>query len=123
MKKILILEDSEERKAWFRKQLDDDDTKYFIVDTVEHAIDLLQEHSFDYAYLDHDLLPAYQTFYSQHSALRLVKYIVKYTPNIGFITIHSINRAASNEMAKQLDNAGYEVNQIPFYKLREQGHL
>lgn len=111
MKKKLILEDNPQRIAHFRREF----PKSSIVETVQEAIDALQEWDWDYLSLDHDL--GGEVFVDNarpDCGMEVVRWLVENKPPIRHVTIHTANRGASERMYAALVEAGYETTRAPF---------
>ena len=99
--KVLVLEDTPERIAWFKERL----PNAVYVTTAENAIDRIRRHTFNVVFLDHDL-------HWMHADNTIVKgtgkEVALYLKKIdfpGIIVIHSKHDEAADVMRNILPNA------------------
>ncbi len=121
MKRILIVEDDDSRRAWFDKQFADypRDT----TDDVSVAVQLLLERDYDLIFLDHDL--AEDHYHLEMADDGLTGYVVaawlaehpERQPEAQII-IHSLNYPGSERMRQCLQDAGRNAEYVPFPYLR-----
>ncbi|NUN93380.1 MAG: response regulator [Verrucomicrobiae bacterium] len=95
--RILIVEDSETRLAFFRRQCDGHELA--VADTAQGAIELLGKTEFDLVFLDHDLAEPIGT--GRDVALHLRTSGRLKTP----VIIHSMNLGAAEAMVRLLSRA------------------
>lgn len=100
--KVLILEDSEERIAWFKERLPN---AMYAKTSVEAAL-LLAKHKFNVAFLDHDL------HWMHQSTIKIFKgtgrEVARFMQTIkfkGLVVIHSRNPLGADMMCEYLPQA------------------
>lgn len=122
--KILVVEDMEVRNTWFRQHFIG--TNIDFAYTVDQAKVFLDETEYDTIFLDHDLSDDHYAMIGRFDNTELVgtgadaaKYIVKKksSPKAQII-VHSLNPSGSANIFAILNNAGYNVERIPFLDLQ-----
>lgn len=118
MKKILILEDNEERIKFFKKKLDKyHQTVYF--DNVGKAIEYINNNEVDILFLDHDLdQRIFVSSDEENTGFQFAKYIKKSGKTFDQIIIHSMNCMGSKKMEEELSCSTKDLQRTPFYLLR-----
>lgn len=116
---IFILEDSKERIEWFMKQFGNHNlTIRSEVDDI--TLGLVNSANWDIFLLDHDLEP--HLFRKEKNGNTLAKYLVENNlQKQAIFYVHSMNPIGANNICKTLDSAGYEVQWIPYYLLKQCG--
>jgi len=110
--KVLLLEDSEQRHAWFKERFKDID----ITDVPAEAIELLKKNSYDLICLDHDLEWSHYLTDCQckeSTGLAVAKWLGENPDNNpkAKILIHSCNGPGSIRMQESLNRP---CTRIPF---------
>jgi len=116
---IFILEDSQERIEYFKKQFNN---HYLTIaeNINEPVYQCLKTKKFDIVFLDHDL--ENHLLRQEKNGHTLAKYLVKYKlQSHAIVYIHSMNPIGANNILKTLTNAGYEAQWIPYYLLKQCG--
>ena len=114
MKKILFLDDNNDRTEAFLKNYPDADT----VETAEAAIKALQKSKYTDVFLDHDLGgEAWVDSSRDDTGMGVVRWIIANGPAIENIVVHSHNTIAGPKMKDALKDAGYKVVYTPFANL------
>lgn len=115
---VLLLDDDTRRHRWFIKRFDGDDLD--IAETVEEAIELLKECSYDAIFLDHDLLPHHYES-NDHDDFGKTGYAVaewlKERPDLqraATIVVHTRNADAAIPMVQILRESGRNVEYCAF---------
>ena len=110
---VLLLDDDERRHRWFIKRFDGDNLD--IAETVEEAIELLKECSYDAIFLDHDLLPHHYES-NNHGDFGQTGYAVAKwltgRPDLqraATIIVHTRNADAAITMVEKLRESGRNV--------------
>lgn len=86
--------------------------------TAEECIRLLPICDWSIVWLDHDLGgEAFVNSDRDDTGMGVVRWIVANKPKIDKIVVHSLNHPAATEMSAKLDDAGYDVEVIPFTSL------
>ena len=120
-KRVLIVEDDEARREWFRGRLRDCDLD-ITCDVVE-AVRWLAENEYDLILLDHDLREEH--YWSDEPDDERTGYAVAAwlaahpeTQTSAQIVIHSLNYAGAERMLAALLATGFEAECIPFHYLQ-----
>lgn len=123
--KILILEDSNERNNWFGKALIGNLVDFAYTST--QANDYLLKNIYDVIFLDHDL--AEEHYVAMHAVedveligtgVDTAKFIAenKCSPKAQVI-VHSLNTVSSQSIFAILQEAGYNVQKVPYLELKQ----
>lgn len=116
---IFILEDSQDRIEYFKKQFE----MHNLVIHTEITKDTyytLEHNKFDILFLDHDLES--HIIRREKSGKDVAMFLSgNKLQTKSVIYIHSMNPIGANNMLKILDKAGYEVQWIPFFLLKQSG--
>lgn len=115
--RILFLDDCPNRTKWFLSV----NPSAFTFETANDIIESLKVTvgQIDELYLDHDLGGNHFTRSDiENCGMEVVRFLCQEKRNIKDIVVHSLNPVAAKEMALKLDDAGYTVHIIPFYKLK-----
>jgi CheY-like chemotaxis protein len=120
-KRVLIVEDDEVRREWFRGRLDA--CELTITCDAGEAVRLLAENEYDLILLDHDLLENH--YRSDESDDERTGYAVaawlaahRGAQPRAEVVIHSLNYAGAERMLAALLAAGFDAQCIPFHHLR-----
>jgi hypothetical protein len=92
----------------------------FCAETAEQMIALLQKHAGPdvFAFLDHDLGgKQWVDSAEKNTGMEVVRWIVANKPPLKHVVVHSHNNIAAKEMRLKLADAGYSVEEVPFYRL------
>lgn len=121
---ILVLEDDDCRMAKIYNQLFNH--KVTRVTTVSEAIKSLNQNSYDYIMLDHDLGDEHYELYKvqafggetwvpkEPTGMRAAEHIANNTINVKAIIVHSLNNVQAPKMVKLLEEAGYLATWWPY---------
>jgi hypothetical protein len=123
---IFILEDSPERIEYFKKQFSNHNVIIFskISESMEEIGYLLRKRNFDIFFLDHDLQDHLTRIGIEKNGNTLAKYLVENNlQKQAIFYIHSMNPIGANDICRTLNDAGYEVQWIPFHLLKQCGGL
>ena len=113
--RVLVVEDEDYRKEWFRKQY----PEAIIVTHPDKAIAALLERQWDLLYLDHDL------GLEPRNGRDVAKWLVRERlaqPDIR-IVVHSVNVVSGPKIERELREGGRRAEWRPFYTLTEQAVL
>lgn len=80
--------------------------------TTSQCIERLNQY-YDIVFLDHDL----GDDPGVGSGMDVVKWVAENKPQVKVFVVHSMNPVAAENMRSLLDNSGYAVYKIPFYKI------
>lgn len=118
---IFILEDSQERIDYFKKTYSNHDVIIFTEVGEDNSIHyVLKKQKFDLIFLDHDLESHHKMFRHSQTGYDVAKFLVENNlQKQAIIYVHSMNPVGGNNIVKLLDNAGYEVQWIPFHLLKQ----
>lgn len=121
VKKVFILEDDENRIAWFQDKFAYAQA-FFVTKQTGTAIEVLNQLKFDLIFLDHDLEPSHYSDFAEGREPQMeltglyVAKNLKDTLNVDTpVIIHSMNPVGSQKMNQELPNAIQE----PFHLLME----
>ena len=123
--RVLLLEDSMERISWFAKRFIGKVVDYAY--TADQANEFLLKNTYDIIFLDHDLaeehyVAMYQPLDTELSGTGVdtAKFIAsnKCSPKAQII-IHSLNSVGSQSIFAILDDAGYNVQKVPYLELKK----
>ena len=123
--RVLLLEDSMERISWFAKRLIGKVVDYAY--TADQANEFLLKNTYDIIFLDHDLAEEHYVAMYQPLDTQLIgtgvdtaKFIAnnKCSPKAQII-IHSLNSVGSQNIFAILDDAGYNVQKVPYLELKK----
>jgi CheY-like chemotaxis protein len=119
MKKILFLDDSEERHKIFKEKFNIPDTKVIHVRTVQEAIDELDKGDVEVAFLDHDLGGEMFVKRVEGTGYEVVLHIEKMPKEKRpyQVIIHSHNPAGVIRMRNALQRSVEKVQIAPFGSL------
>lgn len=110
--RVLLVEDSEERVAWFRQRFPE---HLDVTASVDEAIQRLQERQYDLLFLDHDL--GTEPRVGRDVAQWLIAH-PENNPNL-FTIVHSVNHVSGPKIVQDLrDQAKRPVWWVPFLVLR-----
>ena len=121
LKRVLLVEDDEERCSWFRERL-----ASHVLDVTcdtSQAIEWLEEREYSAILLDHDLVEEHY-FSDDHDDERTGYAIAAWLgaqPDRqlrALIVIHSLNYVGAQRMLDVLEVAGREAQHIPFHFLQ-----
>jgi hypothetical protein len=118
---IFILEDTQERIDWFKKQFDN---HYLTIAEYvnEPVCQCLKDRKFDLIFLDHDLEDHLTRPTNVKTGNTLAKYLVKNNlQSQAIFYVHSMNPIGANNIVRTLNDAGYEVQWLPYHLLRQCG--
>ena len=112
--KILIVEDSSERIAVFKRNLIGHNIH--VACSAEQAYKIIEaEDRFDYIFLDHDLCGGTYEPSDNNSGYGVAKYIASYPEKHPHrAIIHSLNPSGASNIHSALEEAGIICNKIPF---------
>ena len=120
-RRILIVEDDEERCAWFRERL-----AGILLDVtcdVRVAVRWLEERDYRALLLDHDL--ADEHYFSsepddERTGYAVARWLADHptAQRDALIVVHSLNYAGASRMLAVLRAAGRDAEHIPFYYLQ-----
>mgnify|MGYP001593593680 CR=1 FL=1 len=111
---ILVVEDSEERKVWFREQYKDADELVF-TDDPDEAIRLLsREKEWDVLFLDHDL--GREPKSGRNVTLWLCEQPRAHQKDV-YTLVHSVNVVSGPKIEREMLAAGRPCRWLPFYIL------
>jgi CheY-like chemotaxis protein len=120
--RILIVEDDEDRRAWFRLKFADCDLN--ITGDVQQAFIWLAEAEFNLILLDHDLIEDHY-FSDQHDDERTGYAVATWLAlhpdrqRDATITIHSLNYLGAERMLDRLRESGRDAEHVPFQYMLE----
>ncbi|MEQ1606479.1 MAG: cyclic-phosphate processing receiver domain-containing protein [Pyrinomonadaceae bacterium] len=115
---VMLLDDDERRHRWFKKRFDGDDL--FIAATVDEAVELLEDASYDAIFLDHDLLPHHyesndhDDFHSTGYAIAEFLHDRPELQRAATIIVHTRNSDAAVKMVQKLRDSGRNVEYCAF---------
>ena len=110
--KILILEDSSKRIAWFSEEFKEYDL--VIANNSSMAIDILKTMNFDLAMLDHDLGQKIFAKSDKNSGFAVAEEIPKNPESVKNVIVHSYNPEGSIRMMKVFEKCGIKAYQMPY---------
>jgi CheY-like chemotaxis protein len=119
--RVLLLDDDERRHDWFAERFDGDQLDIAVEPAA--AIELLAANAYDAIFLDHDLLPEhYRTTNSrdeERTGYAVAAWLAAHPDRQrdATIVIHSLNYTGAGRMLDALQNAGRDVEHIPFHYL------
>lgn len=115
---VMLLDDDERRHRWFKKRFVGDDLD--IASTVGDAKVLLDEHTYDAIFLDHDLLPHHYES-NDHDDFANTGYAIAEWLNqraelqrAATIIVHTRNADAAIQMVQKLRETGRNVEYCAF---------
>jgi len=121
MNRVLIVEDNEERCAWFHEKFEAAERD--VTCDVREAIEWLAERDYSVIMLDHDL--ADEHYYTDEPDDERTGYAVAAwlaahpdRQRDATIIIHSLNFAGSRRMLDTLRDAGRDAEYVPFHYLQ-----
>ena len=115
MSRILVVEDEEYRRAWFRRYITTETHELDITGDVDEAIGLLMSGDYRILWLDHDLCTEPKV------GRDIAKWLIAHPhilPSLN-IYVHSVNAISGPKMVMELAEAGRRVEYWPFHKLAE----
>lgn len=122
---VLVVEDNEERIAWFKKHLGKIGVQATYAQTPAKAENVIGAHRFDIVFLDHDAVPMFiersdpryfeLSFYNVASMLERQKWD-------GTVIIHSHNHVGARRMGHALGRYAH-VEIIPFGQFQLGGYV
>jgi hypothetical protein len=118
---IFILEDSESRIEWFKKQFDNHNL-IICSEINDNTYALVTENKYDIIFLDHDLESHLLRRNDNGNTLALYLANANLQSHAIFY-VHSMNPIGANNICRTLEKAGYEVQWIPFHLLKQCGGL
>ena len=115
---VFLLDDDTRRHRWFKKRFAGDELD--IAETVDEAKELLQQHSYDAIFLDHDLLPEhYET--NDHNDFARTGYAIaewlsenKELQRSATFIVHTRNADGAFKMVEKLRDSGRQVEYVAF---------
>ena len=115
--RILIVEDDELRRCWFREQFAQFECD--VTDQVAVAIQWLTQRDYDLIFLDHDLIEEHYFIEAADDGLTgyTVAAWLAENPDRQLqaqIIIHSLNYSGSQRMLELMQNAGRKAEHLPF---------
>lgn len=119
---VIFLDDSPIRTKQFRSF--HPSTKFAA--TAPEVIEILQSHKdndelIDWLFLDHDLGgEEYVNPLSNDTGMEVVRWIIKNTPKITRIIVHTCNHSAGWTMLNKLRGANYNTVYIPYTEFKEE---
>ena len=115
---VFLLDDDRRRHRWFEKRFSGDELA--IAETVDEAMELLEEGSYDAIFLDHDLLPHHYES-NEHDDFANTGYAIaeflNAKPNLqraATIIVHTRNADAAIPMVQKLRESGRNVEYCAF---------
>lgn len=115
---VFLLDDDKRRHRWFRKRFEGDEVT--VAETVEEAIKMLHEDTYDAIFLDHDLLPEHYTTNEHDDYARTGYAIAEYLHDnatiqrAATIIVHTRNADAAIRMVQKLRDAGRNCEYCAF---------
>jgi hypothetical protein len=97
---VFVLEDNQERIAWFRKRV----PQAIIVENASEAMVLLAQGDFKMAFLDHDLGDIDAAYPDRFQGKEVAQYLACSNFS-GIVVIHSLNTAGAKAMKAHLKDA------------------
>jgi CheY-like chemotaxis protein len=123
MRRVLIVEDDEERCAWFRARLAG--CEIDLTCDVRQAVEWLSERDYETVLLDHDLVEEH--YFSDCADDERTGYAVALwlaghpdRQRGATILIHSLNYTGARRMLDVLVSAGRDAEHVPFHYLRDE---
>jgi ActR/RegA family two-component response regulator len=117
-KRVLILDDNEERMKRFKRYfLEMDDKKPYVdyVYTAQECIEKLKQHDYYLACFDHDLGDRVNVPTNDpNTGSEVVRWMWENKPNIEHVIVHSCNEYASKGMVIDLQRMDYDAIWIPY---------
>jgi len=115
---VFLLDDDTRRHRWFKKRFAGDELD--IAETVDEAKELLQQHSYDAIFLDHDLLPEhYET--NDHNDFARTGYAIaewlsenKELQRSATFIVHTRNADGAFKMVEKRRDSGRQVEYVAF---------
>ncbi|MFN2576283.1 MAG: cyclic-phosphate processing receiver domain-containing protein [Pyrinomonadaceae bacterium] len=120
--RIFLLEDDARRCEWFQKRFKGD-TLDISCDIAE-AKQLLESHTYDSIFLDHDLMPEHygsDTTDDERTGYAIASFLAS-RPDLqrpATIMVHSFNAEGALRMVEELRSAGRQADYVPFHFLEE----
>ena len=115
MKRVLFLDDDQQRIAHFRHMIAAVDCDLTVVETADECIAKLGSGPYDLVLLDHDLGgEIYCDSSREDCGMEVVRWLARNGGDHGDFIVHSFNEVAGATMYFQLDRMGYRVTQAPF---------
>lgn len=121
MKRVLLVEDDEERCAWFRGRLAGFETD--VTCDVGQAVSWLSERDYAAILLDHDLLEEH--YFSdaeddERTGYAVALWLAEHPDRQrdATVIIHSLNYAGAARMLEVLSSAGRDAEHVPFHYLQ-----
>ncbi|MFA5344815.1 MAG: cyclic-phosphate processing receiver domain-containing protein [Candidatus Omnitrophota bacterium] len=114
---ILFLDDCPERTKVFRSAVPSAITVATAVDCINFLSDgeNLGWVKWDWVFLDHDLGGKEAANSADpDTGMEVVRWIIEHKPKIDKIIVHTLNKAAGQQMVSKLHDAGYWVLWVPF---------
>lgn len=114
---ILLVEDEEIRRNWFKSHCGD--TPLDITGDVDQAILMLSLHDYDTLWLDHDLGTEPKV------GRDVAKWLIANPDRLPHMAIyvHSVNVVSGPKMVLELKEAGRPAQYVPFTQLLSMGYL
>lgn len=115
---VFLLDDDRRRHQWFQKRFSGDEV--LIAETVEEAKEILELHSFDAIFLDHDLLPHHYKSNDHgdddNTGYGLVLWLHEREElqRASTIIVHTRNADAAIKMVQKLREGGRNVEYCAF---------
>ena len=120
--RIFVLDDNQERIDYFTKQFDNHDLIiHYKIN--KQTYNILKEEKFDILFLDHDLENHHSVSPEKNGQTIALFLTQNKLQQHAIIYIHSMNPVGANNMVKIFNNAGYEVQWIPYHLLKQCGGI
>jgi hypothetical protein len=114
---VFLLDDDRRRHAWFTKRFKGDHLD--IAETVEGALKLLNNNSYDAIFLDHDLLPEHyhaESADDERTGYAVALWLATHPEQqrASTIMVHTRNADGAMRMVEELRRAGRQAEYVPF---------
>jgi len=121
MTRILIVEDDELRRAWFRERLSGSELD--MTCDVPTAVSWLADRDYEAVLLDHDLAEEHylsDAHDDERTGYAVARWLAAHTDcqRDALIVIHSLNFAGAKRMLAVLHDAGRDAEYVPFHYLQ-----
>jgi hypothetical protein len=118
--RVFLLDDDTRRHEWFAKRFKGDELDVAVEPL--RAIEMLDNHSYDVIFLDHDLLPEHygaEEFDDERTGFAVALWLAAHPERqpASSIWVHTRNGDAAMRMVEELRRSGRQAEYVPFHML------